>query len=85
MHHKFITGQVVDIIPAARIAHYPIGPWTIVGALPLDGEMPRYRVQSHTAKMQRVVGERDLRPSVAAVHELPTDQRPVDRITIGRR
>lgn len=85
MHHKFIAGQVVDIIPAARIANYPTGPWTIVGALPLDGEMPRYRVQSRTEKMQRVVGERDLRLSVAAVHERPTEQHPIDRITIGRR
>jgi len=85
MHHKFIVGQVVDIIPAARISNHPGGPYTILSTLPLEGDTPRYRVQSAAEKVQRVVGERDLRPSMTALDIQSTSEPQADRITIGRR
>jgi hypothetical protein len=59
MTHRFMVGQMVDLIPStfrsAAKGHYEI-----VSLQTPDGETPQYRIKSKSELHERVVAESDL-------------------------
>lgn len=86
MHHKYITGQMVELISAPRLSNRPSGLCRILVRLPFEGARLQYRIQSLAEQNQRVVDEDDLRPSdISRKIPAPKEDGGVFNIAVGKR
>jgi hypothetical protein len=58
--HKYRVGQAVEFFPNRGIDHKAKGRYTIVRLLPMDGNIPQYRVKHKTDGHERMVRENEL-------------------------
>lgn len=59
--HKYVVGQVLDLLPNRGASSRKAGECKIVSLLPYEGHAIQYRVQSLSESHQRIVSENDLR------------------------
>jgi hypothetical protein len=60
LEHKFRVGQAVFFSPGRGVDHRSKGRYTIVLLLPIEGDVPQYRVKNNTDGQERMVQEREL-------------------------
>jgi nucleoid-associated protein YgaU len=77
MQHKYEVGAVLEMIPNLRMSNRPGGACEVLARLPFEGNELQYRVQAVAERNQRIVAERDLRPSAgrAETATQPADMR----------
>lgn len=59
--HKYVVGQVLDLLPNRGASSRKAGECKVVALLPYEGHVIQYRVQSLTESHQRIVSENDLK------------------------
>ena len=60
LEHKFRVGQAVFFSPGRGVDHRSKGPYTIVRLLPIEGDVPQYRVRNNEDGQERMVHEGEL-------------------------
>ena len=58
--HKFRVEQAVEFFPARGLDHKAKRQYTIVRLLPMDGDIPQYRIKNKADGHERVVRESEL-------------------------
>ena len=59
--HKYVVGQVLDLLPNRGASSRKAGECKVVALLPYEGHVIQYRVQSLSESHQRIVSENDLK------------------------
>ena len=62
LQHKFRVGQGVDFSPSRGIDPGSKGCYTIVRLLPIEGNIPQYRIKNDTDGHERMVFEGEIDP-----------------------
>jgi hypothetical protein len=60
LQHKFRVSQAVFFSPGRGVDHRSKGHYTIVRLLPIEGDVPQYRVKNNVDGQERMVQEREL-------------------------
>ena len=84
MSHRYTVGQVLEMRSSPHTNTRPAGPCEVLFRLPHDRGPVLYRVRPLNDKIERVVAEADLTPSIADRPETHASVRPFT-IAINRR
>lgn len=59
--HKFKIGQMLEFMPARSGGQARSGKCKVVSLVPVEGDMPQYRIRCTSENFERVVWESQLR------------------------